>query len=126
MRVFNILSALPILLSLVDAQDEFNFACSSLTIQRSDPIVFPGAPGGHTHAIIGGTAFSRSMSPDAASSATETTCSVDIDRSNYWQPLLYHIRSDGQFEAVPFQGSVRHHSSPLPGLFALEYGRKGT
>ncbi|KAF9882947.1 hypothetical protein FE257_004858 [Aspergillus nanangensis] len=109
MRVYDILSALPVLLSLVDAQDEFNFACSSLTVQRSDPIVNPGAPGGHTHAIIGGTAFNRSMSPDLAKGSKETTCAVEIDHSNYWQPLLYHTRSDGQFEAVPFQGSAAYY-----------------
>ncbi|KAL4865310.1 hypothetical protein BDV12DRAFT_211101 [Aspergillus spectabilis] len=111
MRGLEILSALPVLLPLVVAQGEFSFSCAPLTIQRSDPIVNPGAPGGHTHAIIGGTAFSRSMSPDAAPNSRETTCSVEMDRSNYWQPLLYHIRSDGQFEAVPFQGTAAYYLS---------------
>jgi hypothetical protein len=110
MRGLKMFSALPVLLSLVDAQGEFTLSCAPLTTQRSDPIVNPGAPGGHTHVIIGGSAFSRSMSPDAAPNSRETTCSVEMDRSNYWQPLLYHIRSDGQFEAVPFQGAVS--SSP--------------
>ncbi|KAF9889453.1 hypothetical protein FE257_007355 [Aspergillus nanangensis] len=111
MHGFKTLSALSVLLSLVDAQPEFNFACASLTIQRSDPIVNPDAPGGHTHAIIGGTSFSRLMSPDVAPTSKETTCAVDIDRSNYWQPLLYHIRPDGKFEGVPFQGSAAYYLS---------------
>jgi hypothetical protein len=106
MRILDLLSTLPALLPLVNAQGEFNFACAPLTIQRSDPIVNPGAPGGHTHAIIGGSAFSRSMSNEAAPNARDTTCAIEIDKSNYWQPQLYHIRSDGQFETVPFQGSV--------------------
>ncbi|KAL3442059.1 hypothetical protein BJX65DRAFT_313248 [Aspergillus insuetus] len=109
MRLLDILSALPAILPLVNAQGEFNFACAPLTIQRSDPIVNPGAPGGHTHAIIGGSAFSRSMSNEAAPNARDTTCAIEIDKSNYWQPQLYHIRSDGQFETVPFQGSASYY-----------------
>lgn len=35
--------------------------CAPLTIQRSDPIISPGIPSAHVHAIIGGNAFNRNM-----------------------------------------------------------------
>lgn len=117
MRGLEILSGLPLLVFIVHAQGIFILSCAPLTIQRADPIILPGEHGGHTHAIIGGTAFSRNMTNDAAPNARETTCSVGMDRSNYWQPQLYHIRSDGQFEAVRFEGTVSSSS------FRLEEGR---
>lgn len=85
---------------------EFTLSCLPLTYQRSDPILFPGVVSPHTHVVVGGTNFNRTMSEDLAPNAQNTTCSVNIDRSNYWQPLLYHLNSDGTFEAIPFQGNV--------------------
>lgn len=84
----------------------FTVNCAPLTIQRSDPIVNPGAASGHVHAIIGGTAFQRTMSQTTAGNARTTTCDKKVDKSNYWVPQLYHIRGDGRFEIVQFQGSV--------------------
>ena len=84
----------------------FTVNCAPLTVQRSDPIVNPGAPGGHVHAIIGGTAFQRTMGVNTAGNDRATTCDKKLDKSNYWVPQLYHIRSDGKFEIVKFEGSV--------------------
>ncbi|KAL2814356.1 hypothetical protein BDW59DRAFT_176493 [Aspergillus cavernicola] len=100
---------LAIAFPLVQSQGEFTTHCAPLTIERSDPIVNPGTAGGHTHTVIGGTGFSRQMSPSAAPNSINTTCSIEMDHSNYWQPLLYHIRSDGQFEMIPFEGSVAYY-----------------
>lgn len=101
-------SSLLLLPRLASGQgNEFTLSCLPLTYQRSDPILFPGVASPHTHVVVGGTNFNRTMAPALATSAQNTTCSVNIDRSNYWQPLLYHLRSDGQFEAIPFQGNVR-------------------
>lgn len=86
--------------------DEFTVNCQPLTIQRSDPVVSPGAVSGHTHVIIGGTAFQRTMGVDTAKNAKATTCDKKLDKSNYWIPQLYHKRTDGQFELVTMQGSV--------------------
>lgn len=80
--------------------------CAPLTIQRGDPIVSPGTISGHVHAIVGGTAFQQTLSNDAARQAKATTCDKSLDKSNYWQPQLYHQRRDGQFEIVEFQGAV--------------------
>lgn len=41
-----------------------------------------------------------------ARAAKATTCDKLLDHSNYWQPQLYHQRTDGMFEIVTFQGIV--------------------
>jgi hypothetical protein len=89
--------------------DTFTVNCQPLTIQRSDPILFPGKPGGHVHSIIGGTAFQRSMSGRGQDS-DQTTCDKAIDHSNYWVPQLYHQRSDNKlFEMVKWTGSAVYY-----------------
>ncbi|KAH8649455.1 hypothetical protein BGZ60DRAFT_534688 [Tricladium varicosporioides] len=78
--------------------------CGVLSIQRSDPIVNPGGPSGHVHAISGGTAFQRLMpGADTTINAKQTTCDKFTDRSNYWAPQLYH-QKNGMFELVPYTG----------------------
>lgn len=96
--------ALPVV-QLVQGQ-LFTVNCQPLTIQRSDPIVFPGQISPHVHAVIGGTAFQQTMSTTTAPNANDTTCDKKLDNSNYWQPQLYHQRTDGGFDMVTFQGSV--------------------
>ncbi len=86
----------------------FTVNCAALTLQRSDPIVSPGIASGHVHAVSGGTAFQRTMSASTALTAKATTCDKTLDKSDYWIPQLYHIRSDGLFELVTFQGSVNY------------------
>jgi len=88
----------------------FTVNCHSLTIQRSDPILQPGTPGGHLHAVIGGNAFRRSM-PGMfdARSANATTCDKAKDHSNYWVPYMYHHRPDGQFEMVKWDHAAVYY-----------------
>jgi len=87
----------------------FTVSCAPLTVQRSDPIVNPGAPGSHVHSIIGGNAFSRTMVGRAAEAANATTCSFVLDHSNYWVPSLYHQRADQMWELVPWRGSAVYY-----------------
>jgi len=89
--------------------DTFTVNCAPLTQQRADPILNPGAPGGHTHSIIGGNAFRRTMGPKDALLANSTTCNKQTDHSNYWVPQLYHIRADGKFELVKWTGSAVYY-----------------
>jgi hypothetical protein len=84
----------------------FTVNCQPLTIQRGDPIISPGAISAHVHAVIGGTAFQQTMGLNTAVNAKDTTCDKKIDKSNYWQPQLYHQNSDGSFNLIHFQGSV--------------------
>jgi len=90
--------------------------CHPLTIQRSDPIVNPGVPGGHVHSVVGGNAFQRNMGPMDALKANETSCDKAIDHSNYWVPQLYHQRADQMWEIVPF-----NHNAVYYQLRACDY-----
>ncbi|KND90704.1 hypothetical protein TOPH_04594 [Tolypocladium ophioglossoides CBS 100239] len=83
--------------------------CAPLTIQRGDPIVFPGVISPHVHAVVGGTAFALEESNDRAKAANATTCDKILDNSNYWQPQLYHQRTDGKFEMVEMQGIAAYY-----------------
>jgi hypothetical protein len=85
----------------------FIVQCGRLTTQRGDPIIFPGEISPHVHAIVGGTAFSLQMTNEEARNAKSTTCNKMLDKSNYWQPQLYHQDRDGKFELIKLLGIVR-------------------
>lgn len=75
---------------IVPVQAGLRFQCSTLTIQRLDPVVQPGSsPSSHVHHIVGGNAFNASMTGDVATRATCTTCEMAEDFSNYWTAALY-------------------------------------
>jgi len=70
--------------SSIHASDVWTLNCDPLSIQRADPIMSPGVASGHVHAIVGGTAFNRTMSGnDSAVGALATTCDKFTDHSNY-------------------------------------------
>jgi len=79
------------------------FGCSTLTIQRLDPIVEPAkAPSAHLHHIVGGNAFTADMKGDIGSQATCTTCEMSEDFSNYWTAVLYFKHpTNGTYARVP-------------------------
>ncbi|KAF4507312.1 hypothetical protein G6O67_005965 [Ophiocordyceps sinensis] len=83
--------------------------CAPLTIQRGDPIVFPGVLSPHVHSVVGGTAFALTQSNEDAKAANATTCDKLLDNSNYWQPQLYHQRTDARFEMVDMQGIAAYY-----------------
>ncbi|KYK56567.1 uncharacterized protein DCS_03567 [Drechmeria coniospora] len=87
----------------------FTVNCATLTVQRGDPIVYPGVVSPHVHAVVGGTAFALTESNEAAKAANATTCDKLLDNSNYWQPQLYHQRNDGRFEIVEMQGIAAYY-----------------
>lgn len=84
----------------------FIVQCGPLTTQRGDPIIFPGQISPHVHAIVGGTAFSLEMTNEQARKSKSTTCNKMLDKSNYWQPQLYHQDRDGKFELIKLLGIV--------------------
>ena len=80
------------------------FGCSTLTVQRTDPLVEPGAaPSAHLHQIVGGNAFNATMDPseDVGNKATCTTCSFSEDFSNYWTAVMYFKARNGTYKRVP-------------------------
>jgi len=72
----------------------------TLVTGRMDPIVNPGGPAGHVHAVMGGNAFSLNMPGNAATKATCTNSRIKNDKSNYWTPSLYFQNSDKTFTPV--------------------------
>ncbi|KAI1474461.1 hypothetical protein K445DRAFT_310597 [Daldinia sp. EC12] len=97
-------------------QAGLRFGCSSLTIQRLDPVVEPGNnPSAHVHHIVGGNAFNATMTGDVGARATCTTCEMSEDFSNYWTAVLYFKH--------PTNGS--YHRVPVINNAALAPGTKG-
>ncbi|KAF8863956.1 WSC-domain-containing protein [Acephala macrosclerotiorum] len=61
-----------------------------LMMGRVDPIVSPGGPSGHVHAIQGGNAFGVTMTDtQALDQSTCTSSLIKNDKSNYWTPSLW-------------------------------------
>ncbi|KAH6639973.1 hypothetical protein BKA67DRAFT_528491 [Truncatella angustata] len=84
-------------------QAGLRFGCSSLTIQRLDPVVEPGkSPSSHVHHIVGGNAFNATMTGDVGARGTCTTCEMSEDFSNYWTAVLYFKHpTNGSYHRVP-------------------------
>ncbi|KAI1814807.1 hypothetical protein GGS20DRAFT_385778 [Poronia punctata] len=84
-------------------QAGLRFQCSTLTIQRLDPVVQPGSnPSSHVHHIVGGNAFNATMEGDVSERATCTTCEMAEDFSNYWTATLYFKHpTNGSYHRVP-------------------------
>lgn len=62
------------------AQAALRFGCSTVSIQRLDPLVEPGKlPSAHVHQIVGGNAFNATMDADPAVQADCTTCTFSED-----------------------------------------------
>lgn len=87
------------------AQAALRFGCSTLTIQRLDPLVQPGAvPSSHLHQIVGGDAFNATMDikdGDIGDRGKCTTCTFSEDFSNYWTAVMYFRHpTNGSFKQV--------------------------
>lgn len=87
------------------SQAALRFGCSTVSIQRIDPLVSPGAvPSGHLHQIVGGNAFNATMKHsdgDIADLADCTTCTFSEDFSNYWTAVMFFKHSNGSYHRVP-------------------------
>ena len=103
-----------------EPHDEISFSCMTLTSERTDPILSPGEVSSHTHLVAGGSGFQRTMEKDTAKNANATTCGVDIDRSNYWIPQLYHQMHNGHFEIVETESAVGGTPPPSRGVELIE------
>ena len=87
---------------IAPVQAGLRFGCSTLTIQRIDPVVEPGrTPAAHLHHIVGGNAFNATMEGDVGARGTCTTCEMAEDFSNYWTAVLYFKHPNGSYHRVP-------------------------
>lgn len=86
----------------------FTVNCGPLvgSIQRADPLLFPGVVSPHVHVAAGGTAFGQTETNAQAVAADATTCDKFYDHSSYWQPQLYHENTNGTFNLVTMTGPV--------------------
>ena len=83
------------------AQAALRFGCSTLTIQRLDPVVEPGnVPSAHLHQIVGGNAFNASMNGDVGERGACTTCTFSEDFSNYWTAVMFFKHKNGSYHKV--------------------------
>ncbi|RXK35632.1 hypothetical protein M231_07112 [Tremella mesenterica] len=71
-----------------------------LTSVRLDPIVSPAGISGHTHQVVGGSAFGPVYDYAASQQAKCTSANVAIDKSNYWAPQLYRNHPNGTVSLV--------------------------
>jgi hypothetical protein len=101
------------------AQAALRFGCSTLSIQRLDPLVEPGKlPSAHVHQIVGGNAFNATMIKDPSELASCTTCTFSEDfryscissqltwtrltpNSNYWTAAMFFKHDNGSYKRVP-------------------------
>ncbi|KAF2726732.1 hypothetical protein EJ04DRAFT_557822 [Polyplosphaeria fusca] len=76
------------------AQAALRFGCSTVSIQRLDPVVEPGSiPSAHLHQIVGGNAFNASMNGDIGNQGTCTTA--------YWTAVMFFKHENGSYKKVP-------------------------
>ncbi|KAF2709976.1 hypothetical protein K504DRAFT_404734 [Pleomassaria siparia CBS 279.74] len=84
------------------SQAALRFGCSSVSIQRLDPLVEPGnIPSSHVHQIVGGNAFNATMTGDIGEKGSCTTCAYSEDFSNYWTAAMYFKHKNGSYHRVP-------------------------
>ncbi|KAF2839218.1 hypothetical protein M501DRAFT_1016296 [Patellaria atrata CBS 101060] len=85
------------------SQAALRFGCSSVSIQRLDPLVEPGnSPSAHVHQIVGGNVFAPTMDGDIGAKGSCTTCTFADDFSNYWTAALYFKHpTNGSYKRVP-------------------------
>lgn len=84
------------------AEAALRFGCSTVSIQRLDPLVEPGKlPSAHVHQIVGGNGFNATMEGDISEKATCTTCTFSEDFSNYWTAVMFFKHTNGSYKRVP-------------------------
>jgi len=84
------------------SQAALRFGCSTVSIQRLDPLVEPGrVPSSHLHQIVGGNAFNATMEGDIGEKGTCTTCTFSEDFSNYWTAVMFFRHQNGSYKRVP-------------------------
>ncbi|KAI1406951.1 hypothetical protein F5Y13DRAFT_195875 [Hypoxylon sp. FL1857] len=92
----------PLLFRAGLSQAGLRFGCSTVSIQRLDPLVEPGSiPSAHVHQIVGGNAFNATMEGDIGEQGSCTTCAYTEDFSNYWTAVMYFRHENGSYKRVP-------------------------
>ncbi|RAH65543.1 DUF1996 domain-containing protein [Aspergillus aculeatinus CBS 121060] len=75
-------------------------------VARIDPIMAPGIPSDHVHAVHGSGGFSMSANEASLKQSSCTSCAVTQDKSAYWAPALYFVHQNGDAELVNEVGGM--------------------
>ncbi|ERS95148.1 WSC domain-containing protein [Sporothrix schenckii 1099-18] len=74
---------------------------------RIDPLISPGGPSSHLHAIMGSGGFGESATYADITASDCTSCLVTEDKSSYWHPALYFLdTTTHQYELVEQVGGT--------------------
>ncbi|OAG01934.1 uncharacterized protein CC84DRAFT_1251890 [Paraphaeosphaeria sporulosa] len=109
------------------AHAALRFGCSTVSVQRLDPLVEPGAnPSSHVHQIVGGNAFAPTMKGDIGEQANCTTCVYTEDFSNYWTAVMYFRHENGSYKRVPQYPNAQlgHNDTNIKGGMTIYYTEK--
>ncbi|KAK0226858.1 hypothetical protein EDD85DRAFT_777516 [Armillaria nabsnona] len=88
-----------------------------LTIQRMDPIQYPGVMGSHVHSVLGGSGFSLNLSTADLRGSECTSIPFQDDKSNYWYPMyaiLFHNYSPTEMHTDYLFSDNSSLTTPFP------------
>lgn len=120
----HVLAAAAVTLLARPSEAGLRFGCSTLSIQRLDPLVEPGSiPSSHVHQIVGGNAFNATMSGDIGAKGTCTTCPFTEDFSNYWTAVMYFRHENGSYHRVPLypNAQIGDNTATVAGGMTIYY-----
>ncbi|KAI0760779.1 WSC-domain-containing protein [Fomes fomentarius] len=91
------------LAAVVTADEYWIFGGSRpIVTTRLDPLVNPDEIGSHVHSVVGASRFKDVYDPDDLMKSNCTTIPIQLDKSNYWAPQLYHQnKQTGEFTPIP-------------------------
>ncbi|EAQ90551.1 hypothetical protein CHGG_02486 [Chaetomium globosum CBS 148.51] len=96
-----------ILASLGGAHAFWRMECrGQVGLARLDPLIDPGVPSKHAHAIHGSSGFSASSTFEDLRNADCTSCAVAEDMSVYWAPAVYFKHLNGTYQEVKQDGGM--------------------
>jgi hypothetical protein len=102
--------SLAILASLGSAAAFWRMECRGrVGLARLDPLIDPGVPSKHSHAIHGSSGFSENCSYDDLHNADCTSCGVAEDMSAYWTPNVYFKHANGSYQEVGQDGMLAYY-----------------
>ncbi|KAL2197447.1 hypothetical protein P885DRAFT_77134 [Corynascus similis CBS 632.67] len=100
-------TSLAILASLSGAAAFWRMECRGrVALARLDPLVDPGVPAKHAHAVHGSSGFSASSTYEDLVNADCTSCAVAEDKSVYWAPVVYFKHENGTYQEVLQDGGM--------------------
>ncbi|KAF8494105.1 hypothetical protein F5888DRAFT_1617148 [Russula emetica] len=98
------------LLLIPSANAFWRLPCSKPIMNaRVDPIISPGIPSSHSHAIMGSNAIGFNTTFDSLRNSECSTCQVKDDKSVYWIPELFYEHKNRSFEVVPHGGMLVYY-----------------